>query len=165
VGKYGAPESHEAHARFIASIPKPEKEGATPEPAPGVVLPVGEVILNYYAHAKRYVREDGTPTGEHETIWAVLRPLRKMFATLPAREFGPKKHKLAVSPEGHILAASIYLDRRILPRDLAARQKNRSHQLRRYQSEFGCRRRGAGRTPDCRRGGNGKPPLSGGRRS
>jgi integrase len=94
LGEYGSPESHEAYAQFIASIPKPEDEGKPPEPAPGAVLMVGEIILHYLAHAKSYyVHADGTPTGEHETIRAVLRPLRKLFATLPAREFGPKKLK------------------------------------------------------------------------
>ncbi len=94
LGKYGSQESHERYAQFIATIPKPEAESGPPEPAPGAVFMVGELVLHYHAHAKLYyVHADGTPTGEHETIWAVLRPLRKMFATLPAREFGPKKLK------------------------------------------------------------------------
>jgi integrase len=94
LGKYGSQESHEKYAQFIATIPKPEEEGAPPEAAAGAILLVGEIILHYLAHAKRYyVHQDGTQTGESETIKAVLRPLRKMFATLPAREFGPKKLK------------------------------------------------------------------------
>jgi integrase len=94
LGKFGTPESLQRYAEFIATLPKPEEESAPPEPAPGAVLMVGEIILHFHAHAKRYyLHADGTPTGEHETIWAVLRPLRKMFATLPAREFGPKKLK------------------------------------------------------------------------
>jgi integrase len=94
LGKHGSPESLAAYGQFIAQLPKPEEQGAPPEPAPGAVLMVGEIVLHYQTHAARYyVHGDGTPTGEHETIRAAIRPLVKSFADLPAREFGPKKFK------------------------------------------------------------------------
>ncbi len=96
LGKFGTPESLQRYAEFIATLPKSDEEYGTtpPEPAPGAVLMVGEIVLHYHAYAQKYyVHADKTPTGEAETIWAVLRPLRKKFGRLPAREFGPKKLK------------------------------------------------------------------------
>jgi integrase len=94
LGDYGSPESYEAYAKFVATIPKPEAEGAPPEIAPGTIPLIGEMCVHYHAHARRYyVRPDGAQTGEADTIRAVLRPLKKMFGELPATEFGPKKFK------------------------------------------------------------------------
>ncbi len=94
LGKYGSPESKEAYARFVASIPKPAEQGRLAEPAPGVALMVGECIERYQAHAQRYyVHADGSQTGEALTIRVLLRPVVKKFAELPARDFGPKKLK------------------------------------------------------------------------
>jgi integrase len=94
LGAYGTPESREAYERFIATLPKPEIEGPPPEIVTGSIPLIGELILHYLAHAKAYyVRADGTPTGEHETIRAVLRPLRKTFGELRADQFGPKRLK------------------------------------------------------------------------
>jgi integrase len=99
LGKFGSPDSHEAYARFIASIPKPEdvapfvapiREAANPEKT----LLVGEVVLRFFEHATGYYVRNGVPTGEHITIRACLRPLTKRFGQLPADEFGPKKLKL-----------------------------------------------------------------------
>jgi integrase len=94
LGKHGSPESWEAYAKFIATLPKPAEQGALVEPAPGMALMVGECITRYQAHAERYyVHADGTQTGEAVTIRGLLRPLVKRFAELPARELGPKKLK------------------------------------------------------------------------
>ena len=95
LGKYGSPESYEAYAKFVTSLPK-MAEAATPtfaEPAPGAILLVGEVVLRYLAHAKGYYARDGVPTSESTTIRYGLRPMVEMFADLPASEFGPKRLK------------------------------------------------------------------------
>ncbi len=95
LGKYGSPESKEAYAAFVASIPKVEESTTTTfaDPAPGAVLLIGEIVLRYGVHAKSYYARDGVPTGEHTTIHYGLRPLVELFAELPANEFGPRKLK------------------------------------------------------------------------
>jgi len=94
LGRYGSEESKEAYARFISNLPKLEEPVKFAEPALGVPLLVGEIVLRYYHHAQRYYVRDGVPTGEHVTIRCSLRPLTKRFGELPARELGPKKLKI-----------------------------------------------------------------------
>ena len=94
LGKYGSPESKEAYARFIASIPKPGDSDQPAAAAPGVVLMVGECVALFHAHTRVYYARDGVPTGEHTTIRYALRPLTSRFDDLPVTEFGPKKLKL-----------------------------------------------------------------------
>ena len=94
LGKYGSPESKEAYARFIASMPKPSNQAIKAEPAPGVVLLVGECVLRFEVHARTYYARDGVPTGEHITIRYALRPLISRFSDLRVTEFGPKKLKM-----------------------------------------------------------------------
>ena len=94
LGKFGSPESKDAYAKFIANLPRPEEAPKPADPVPGVSLLVGEIVLRFFKHATTYyVHADGTPTGEHVTIRACLRPLVKRFGELPAREFGPKRLK------------------------------------------------------------------------
>jgi integrase len=94
LGKYGSPESKEAYARFIASIPKLAEKSVLTEPTPGAVLTVGECVLRFYQHAQVYYARDGIQTGEHITVRCALRPLVKRFGELSVRDFGPKKLKL-----------------------------------------------------------------------
>jgi integrase len=93
LGKYGSPESKEAYARFIASIPKPNERAVAAGPAPGATLTVGECVFLFYQHAEVYYARDGVQTGEHITVRCALRPLVKRFSELPVRDFGPKKLK------------------------------------------------------------------------
>jgi integrase len=94
LGRYGSPESKEAYAQFVASLPKPSEQGRLADPSPGVALLVGECVERYQEHAQRYyVHPDGSQTGEALTIRVLLRPVLQKFAELPAREFGPKKLK------------------------------------------------------------------------
>jgi integrase len=94
LGKYGTPESKENYARFIAGLPKREDPPALAEPVPGAVLTVGECVLRYFGHASTYYVKDGKPTSELSVIRALVKPLTKRFAGLPATELGPKKLKL-----------------------------------------------------------------------
>jgi integrase len=99
LGKYGSKESHDRYAAFIQQIPK-RKEGviyaAPTKPETGdqeasAPLLVGELVLQFFEHAKVYYRCNGVPTGEHITIRACLRPLVKRFGQFPAKDFGPLK--------------------------------------------------------------------------
>ncbi len=94
LGKFGSPESKAAYAQFITNLPKPGEVVKIADPVPGAALLVGEIVLRFFRHAETYyVHADGTPTGEHVTIRACLRPLVKRFGELPAKDFGPKRLK------------------------------------------------------------------------
>jgi integrase len=53
-------------------------------------LTIEDLILAYYRHAESYYRRpDGTVTNEVSDIRLSLRPLRRLYATLPIADFGP----------------------------------------------------------------------------
>lgn len=93
LGKFGSPESHEAYARFIANLPKPDEPPRPAQAVIGTPLLVGEIALRFFEHAKGYYARNGVPTGEHITIRACLKPLTRRFGKLPAKDFGPKRLK------------------------------------------------------------------------
>jgi len=87
LGAYDSPESRAEYARVLAKL------------APGNVLPemqsfgltIEDVIAEYWEHAKGYyVGPTGKPTTELGEVKYSLRPLRKLFASLPAEEFTAK---------------------------------------------------------------------------
>lgn len=102
LGAWNSPESREAYEREVAqwlangrkAAPEPElvpapARSTKADPATGGTCVV-EVIEAFWKHAKSYYRhEDGTPTGVVErTIRYALRPLRLLYADLPADDFG-----------------------------------------------------------------------------
>ena len=96
LGKYNSPESREAYNRAIAEW---LTTGAVPQPATATSAgadgpTVNEIILAYLRHAGDfYRRADGTPTGELENVKLALRPLKKLYGSTSARDFGPKALK------------------------------------------------------------------------
>jgi hypothetical protein len=85
LGRFGSKESKEAYSRLIAELsrdrPVPTVSSAGPS--------IGDVILRYWDHIQTYYRrEDGSHTGEHMVIKAALKPLRQLYGTTPAAEFG-----------------------------------------------------------------------------
>jgi integrase len=100
LGKYGSPESREKYLRIISewnlsgAVPGPET-GPTPTGAADAPLTVGELILMFWKQGETYYRRaDGTPTGELDNYRLALRPLKALFGSTPARDFGPKSLKL-----------------------------------------------------------------------
>jgi integrase len=96
LGKYNSPESREAYNRAIAewltsgAAPRPATADSTDADGPTV----NEIILAYLRHAGDfYRRADGTPTGELENVKLALRPLKKLYGSTSARDFGPKALK------------------------------------------------------------------------
>ena len=91
LGKYGTPESQESYHRKVAEwvtagvvASSGESRGAALD------LSVNELILAFWHHAEGYYRRaDGTPTAELEYLRLALRPLKSLYGTTPARDFGP----------------------------------------------------------------------------
>jgi len=97
LGPYDSPESHEAYARLIAewrSRPASNAQtaaatiSASPDP-----LTISKLILTYWEFAKTYYQRDGKPTKELPCMRDALRPLRRLYGSTPACEFGPKALK------------------------------------------------------------------------
>lgn len=92
LGTYGSPQSYEKYARLIADwnaagcqqLPASAPASSSPS------IKIGELILRYWEFSKTYYVKNGSPTGESENIRYALRPLRKLFASTNASEFGPK---------------------------------------------------------------------------
>lgn len=96
LGRYNSPESLEKYDRLIAQWlangcqPLPEVKATEAE---AHVLSVSKLILTYWNFAKTHYVKDGKPTQEPENIRVALKPLRRLYGSTPAGEFGPKKLK------------------------------------------------------------------------
>ena len=91
LGPYGSPESHDAYDRAIAEwlVEGRIVPGTTEVPDSITII---ELMAAFMEWADTYYRRaDGTSTAEPETIALALRPLKALYAHLPASEFGPKK--------------------------------------------------------------------------
>ncbi len=74
--------------------PPDTREAGRPDEPPHGGVTVGGLILRFWAHAERhYRRADGSPTSEPDNYRLSLRPLRKLYESLPADEFSPQKLK------------------------------------------------------------------------
>ena len=55
---------------------------------------MNELVLEYWRHAEaRYRRPDGADSSELEKMRLAIRPLRKLYGSTPAHEFGPRSLK------------------------------------------------------------------------
>lgn len=92
LGAFGSPESHEKYAQLIADWNANGRQSITmnSEKERPASLTISELILKYWDFATKYYVKNGQPTGESENIRHSLKPLRKLFGTTPADEFGPK---------------------------------------------------------------------------
>ena len=90
LGKHGSARSKEKYRRVVA-------EALTRESLPGPPtshlalggVTVKELILAYWRHAKGYYRKNGKLTGETDNIRVAFRPVRRLYGSTPASEFGP----------------------------------------------------------------------------
>jgi integrase len=75
-----------------ASAPSPSAESSGLTGPTGVT--VGELILRFWTHVRDHYRHpDGTPTSEVDNFRLSLRPILRLYETLPAAEFTPLKLK------------------------------------------------------------------------
>jgi hypothetical protein len=88
LGKYGSTESREKYARLIAELASTNGEARQTAP-----VSINEIILSYWRFAKVHYQKDGQPTKELACMRESLRPVRELYGSTPAREFGPKALK------------------------------------------------------------------------
>ncbi len=96
LGPWQSPESHEKYAALIAEW---NRNGGTlptktaDAPADATPLTVSELILAYFKFAQTHYVKHGEPTSEQECLKQALRPVRQLYGTTPATEFGPRAFK------------------------------------------------------------------------
>jgi integrase len=94
LGKHGSPESRAEYDRLIAEWLANGRSLNTSQAGAPSDATVNEVILAFWQHAELHYRHpDGSPTGELDNFRDSLRPLRKLYGSLLAREFSPLKLK------------------------------------------------------------------------
>jgi integrase len=94
-GSFGSAESRAAYDEFVARWLANGRRPPEPDPTPDPGLTVDEVILRYLEFARSHYRQrGGYETSEVGNIQDALRPLHRVFGSLPAREFGPKRLKM-----------------------------------------------------------------------
>ncbi len=95
LGKFGSAESRERYARLIAELAASHsKPAATNDPVvSNEPISVNAAVLAYWNFVKAHYVKDGKTTREADNIRDALRPLRQLYGSTPAAEFGPKKLK------------------------------------------------------------------------
>jgi integrase len=84
LGKFGSTESRERYDRLIA-----EWLANGRMLTPGADITVAEVMVRYLRFAAGYYVKDGRPTSELGLIRYALKPLKDLYGSTPARDFGP----------------------------------------------------------------------------
>lgn len=113
LGRHGTPESRERYDRLVGewmargrksrgdetAVAKYERALEQARVAADVAgelaaeRTIAEVMEAYWGHAQATHQRDGQPTDELTHVRLALRPVRQLYAMLPAREFGPLKLK------------------------------------------------------------------------
>lgn len=99
LGKYDSPESHEKYHRLIAEwlsrtqatasqLGSGPLESTSEQAETG--FSIGQLIVAYWGFAQGYYVKDSKPTKEVDSIREALAPLRDLYASTSASDFGPK---------------------------------------------------------------------------
>jgi len=97
LGRYDSPESWEKYHRLIAEhIATNGNHPVQGQPSPKG-LTVDSVLLRYWTYAESYYQRDGEATKELVCMRDALKPLRRLYGTAEAAEFGPLKLKVVRS--------------------------------------------------------------------
>jgi integrase len=86
LGPHGTKASKVQYDRLIAEWLVNDRQ---PFVTGGEGITVVELIARYWKYAERHYRKDGEPTGEIGALRAAFKPLRELYGTSPASEFGP----------------------------------------------------------------------------
>jgi integrase len=94
LGIYGTQEATQKYEQAISEWLARGRMAPATKTESDAGLTVAEILLPYLKHCDLYYRRaDGTPTGEAANMKLALRPLRELYAHLPARDFGPLQLK------------------------------------------------------------------------
>ena len=90
LGRYGSPESHEQYARLIAEW-RLSASGTPSSTSPNrsADLTVTELMSSYWRFVTAHYVKDGRKSSEQAAIRAALRPLRELYGSTLAVDFGP----------------------------------------------------------------------------
>lgn len=90
LGAWDSPESKAEYRRVVAEHWSADP-GPTAPPGPSQPAPtVDELMVAYWnRRVVPYYVKDGEPTSERDNIRQALRPVRKLYGHIPARDFGP----------------------------------------------------------------------------
>lgn len=89
LGPYGTETSKIAYDRVIAEWLANGRQLPTAREEEQPDVTVAELIAAYWRHAGSYYTKDGTPTSEQSLIKLAMRPLRRLYGTTFASDFGP----------------------------------------------------------------------------
>jgi integrase len=97
LGEYGSEASRILYGEIVAKIVsgqpidpliRQKTPVNNPKNAPGIS--VAELLLAFKHHAeKHYLHKDGTPTDEIACFASAMKPVRELYALIPASDFGP----------------------------------------------------------------------------
>ena len=91
LGKHGSPASHEKYDRIVAEWLSSGRATAGNTPASHRRLTVIEMLAAYWKHVRvYYVDKAGEPTSEQNTIKNALRPVKTLYGSTAAEDFGPR---------------------------------------------------------------------------
>ncbi len=95
LGKYGSAESREKYARLIAERAFADRQAPQTAGTPAKMDPISinEMLLAYWRFAQALYQKDGQPTKELACMREALRPVKELYGSTPAGEFGPKALK------------------------------------------------------------------------
>lgn len=93
LGDFGSPESHAEYERLIAEWRSLRQKVGSDAMATSLIsdpsLTIADALLRYREFALSYYSKDGVPTKEFVEMGLALRPVRQVFGTTLASEFGP----------------------------------------------------------------------------
>ncbi len=88
LGKHGKPESHAAYDRCVAEWIAGGRRLRVTEV--GNAISINELLLRFWDHAQDHYRKpDGSPSNELVDFTLSPRPLRELYGTTSAKDFGP----------------------------------------------------------------------------
>jgi integrase len=95
LGKYGSAESREKYARLIAELASADKQAPQTADTPAKMDPISinEMLLAYWRFAQALYQKNDQPTKELACMREALRPVKELYGSTPAGEFGPKALK------------------------------------------------------------------------
>jgi len=94
LGKYGSPKSREEYARLVSELSAAKSNGSqSAKNGPNPTLSINELLLAYFQFAQSYYVKDGEPTKELACMAEAIWPVRDLFGSTLASDFGPKSIK------------------------------------------------------------------------